>query len=58
MRTDLAKRCNVIGEIFNTLLPLEAHTADINELTAQVKVKESKKIKEGSLQSVQTTLSS
>ena len=60
MRTDLAKRCDVIDEIVNTLLPLKTHTTDINELTTQVNESKSSldKIKVKSLQSVQTAISS
>ena len=59
MRTDLAKRCDVIDKIVNTLLPLKTHTTDINELTTQVNKSKSSlgKIEESSLQSVQTALS-
>ena len=59
MRIDLVKRCDVIDEIVNTLLPLKTHTTDINKLTARVSESKSSlgKIKESSLQSVQTALS-
>ena len=59
MELDLAKRCNVIDETVSTLLSLKKHTTDINELTTQVKECKSSldKIKESSLQSIQTTIS-
>ena len=58
IRTDLAKRCDVIDEIVNTLLPLKTHTTDTDELAARVKESKTSldKIKESSIQSVQTTL--